>query len=422
MALFLCLCMNEGALAASDIPAESASQRSRSTSRLFADTATGDWGGLRTSLLRYGIEVGIANTGDMIATPQGGLPEHIGYSNLLEASLRVNMQTLANIPGGTAYMMALGTHGDDPGEATGTVNAPSNLTANNAFRLFELWYEQAFFQDRIGVLVGLYAADSEFDVKDTAAVFLNGAFGTGLDFSETGRNGPSIFPITSVGVRVRAAVSEEITWRGAVLDGVPGDPNDSGATAIRFRDGDGLLILNEVNYEPGGFAFLRFGLGAWLYTGEFADVRDINANGTAVGRDGSEGIYGFAEGVIYSEPQAPDQGLSGFLRVGKAEEDVNQIGAYYAAGLIYTGLVPGRNLDVLGLGVSVGVNGEKFRTAQKSAGTPVTNSETALELTYRAQILPWFSLQPVLQYYVDPGSDPQMDDIIGVGFRFSVNL
>lgn len=415
------LCLGEVALA-SELPTDSASRGPRSTPGLFADRATGDWGGLRTNLLRNGIEVGVANTGDMIATPQSGVPDHLSYSNLLEASLTVNMQTLGNVPGGTVYLMALGTHGDDPGKATQTLHAPSNVTADNAFRLFELWYEQAFFHDRIGVLVGLYAADSEFDVKDTAAVFINGAFGTGLDFSETGRNGPSIFPVTSVGVRVRADITQQITWRGAVLDGVPGDPDDPGATAIRIRSDDGLLILNELNYTPSGFAFLRTGLGSWLYTTDFKEVRDSTANATPIVRDGSHGIYGFVEGVIFSEPGAPNQGLSGFVRGGKAKAALNQIGAYYAGGLIYTGMIPGRNQDVLGVGASIGINGGKFRAAKRSAGMPITDSETALELTYRAQIFPWFSLQPVIQYYINPGSAPAADDILGVGFRFSVTL
>ncbi len=422
MTLVFFLCMGEEILA-SEIPAgDSVPRGPTSTFGLFTDKATGDWGGLRTSLLRHGIEVHLANTGDMIATPQSGLPDHVSYSNLLEASLTINMQALANIPGGTAYLMALGTHGDNLQEAIQTIDAPSNLAADNAFRLFELWYEQTFFEDRIGVLVGLYAADAEFDAKDTAAVFINGAFGTGLDFSETGQNGPSIFPVTSLGVRVRANLSQEIIWRGAVLDGVPGDPDDPGATAIHLGDGDGLLILNELNYEPNGFDFLRLGLGGWLYTADFDDVHDTSANGTPVVRSGSHGIYGFLEGMIFSEPKAPEQGLSGFLRIGKAEEDVNQIGAYYAGGLVYTGLIPGRDQDVLGLGVSVGVNGDKFQKAQESVGTPVTDTETALELTYRAEFLSWFSFQPVLQYYINPGSDPGRDDIVGIGFRFSVNL
>jgi porin len=40
----------------------------------------------------------------------------------------------------------------------------------------------------LSVVFGLYAADPEFDVKETAGVFLSGAFGTGLELSESGLN------------------------------------------------------------------------------------------------------------------------------------------------------------------------------------------------------------------------------------------
>lgn len=366
-------------------PAES-SESASSESFESESNLSGNWDGVRSTLLEKGISIGIANTG------------------------------------GSLYIMALGTHGRDPGEATGSITAPSNLAANDTFKVFEAWYEQTLFNDRIGILAGLYAVDSEFDAKGTADVFLNGAFGTGLDLSETGVNGPSIFPVTSLGVRARAHITEEITLRAAVLDGVPGDPDNPRGTQIGLKDGDGLLILNELNYQPRAFDFLRFGVGSWLYTADFDDLTDTRPNGDPVRRDGTYGIYGFVEGIIFSESDAPDQGLSGFLRVGGADEDVNQIGTFYGAGLVYTGLFPSRDDDVLGLGVTVGINGDKYERALKSAGQAVKDAEIALELTYRTQVTPWLSFQPVLQYYISPGTDPALNDNIVGGFRYGVNF
>jgi porin len=374
-----------------------------------------------STLLQHGIDIGIANTGDLLANSRGARAD-TRYSNLLETSLTVDMDKLAGLSGGSVYIMALGTHGKDPGEATGSITAPSNLAANDTFKVFEAWYEQTLLNERIGVLAGLYAVDSEFDAKGTADVFLNGAFGTGLDLSETGLNGPSIFPVTSLGVRIRANLSEEITLRVAVLDGVPGDLDDPRRTQIGLRNGDGLLILNEINYRPLLIDFLRFGLGSWLYTTDFDDLVDTHPNGDPVRRDNSHGVYGFVEGVIFSETDAPDQGLSGFIRIGGADEDVNQIGNFYGAGLVYTGLIPSRDDDVLGLGVTVGVNGGKFKAARNMTGESVEDAEIALELTYRAQVMPWFSFQPVLQYFINPGTDPALNDSIVGGFRYSINF
>jgi len=401
-------------------PAES-SESASSESFESESNLSGNWDGVRSTLLEKGISIGIANTGDLLANSRG-VSADVRYANLLETSLTADMDKLVGLSGGSLYIMALGTHGKDLGEKIGSITAPSNLAANDTFKLFEAWYEQTFFNERIGILAGLYAVDSEFDAKGTADVFLNGAFGTGLDLSETGLNGPSIFPVTALGVRVRAHITEEITLRAAVLDGVPGDLDHPRGTQIGLKDGDGLLILNELNYQPQAFDFLRLGVGSWLYTADFDDLADTRPNGDSLRRDGSYGVYGFVEGVIFSEPDAADQGLSGFLRIGGADEDVNRIGTFYGAGLVYTGLIPSRDDDVLGLGVTVGINGGKYERAVNSAGGSVKDAEIALELTYRAQIMPWLSFQPVLQYYIHPGTDPALNDSIVGGFRYGINF
>ena len=421
-ALLIACLGTEGIVLASPVePDESKAPKSVDHPEPFDSALTGNWGGIRKTALEQGISIDIANTGDLLANSRGARAD-TRYSNLLETSLTADIDKLAGWSGGTLYIMAIGTYGEDPIEATGSITAPSNLAADDTFKLFEAWYEQTLFEDRVGILAGLYAVDSEFDAKSTADVFLNGAFGTGLDLSETGINGPSIFPVTSLGARVRANVSEEITLRVAVLDGAAGDPDDPHGTQIILKDGDGLLIMSEVNYEPPGLDFLRFGLGSWLYTTDFDDLVDTKPNGDPLRRDGSYGIYGFAEGVIFSEPDAPDQGLSGFFRIGGADEDVNQIGTFYGAGLVYTGLIPSRDDDILGLGVTVGVNGDKYERALKSAGESAKEAEVALELTYRAQVTPWLSFQPVLQYYINPGTDPSLNDSIVGGFRYSINF
>jgi porin len=51
------------------------------------------------------------------------------------------------------------------------------------------------------VKIGLYDLNSEFDVIEAAALFLNPSHGIGPDFAQSGRNGPSIFPVTSLAIR-----------------------------------------------------------------------------------------------------------------------------------------------------------------------------------------------------------------------------
>jgi porin len=382
----------------------------------FGDTLTGDWGGTRTDLLDKGVLVEAANTTDYFVSAKGGVADDNALANLFELAMTADMEALAGIRGGTLFFLGLGTHGEDPGGSSGTIHAPSNLAADDAWRLLEFWYEQSFWQNRFGILAGLYAVDSEFDAKETAGVFLNGGFGTGLDLSETGINGPSVYPVTGLALRARYQFTPDFGVRAALTDGVPGDPDDSTAFEYELDDGGGSFLIAEADWQPAGFEFLRLGLGAWRYTTQF-DRQD--GNGT---KDGTDGFYGFIEGVLYSEAGTDDQGLSGFIRVGRADETVNQFGSYQGAGLVYTGLLPGRDSDVLGLGVSSVVNGDDFVNLANSEGGSVNSRETVVELTYWVDALPWLSVQPSLQYTINPDTDPDIDNYLAVAVRLGITF
>ena len=55
-----------------------------------------------------------------------------------------------------------------------------------------------------------------------------------------------------------------------------------------------------------------------------------------------------------------------------------------------------------------------------NAGNGVDNAETNYELTYRAPINKWLTVQPDLQYIVDPGTNPAVRDDMIIGVRFEV--
>ena len=382
---------------------------------------TGDWGGRRRSLAQTGVQIGLSNIGDVFLIRQGG-SEDATYTNLFSADFAFDMDKLANMAGGSAYLWVVDTRGDNPADVIGSIHAPSNIAAAGALRLLEAWYEQSAHGDRLGVLAGFYAVDSEFDVKRTTSVFVAGSFGTGLALSESGLNGPSIFPVTSFGTRIRYDLSENVTTRLALLDGVPGKEGDPTATGVLdFSSDQGVFAIGEVDWEVSSAStFRRFALGAWHYTTTFGDVLDTEPDGTPVQRKGSSGIYGLVEGMLVPERGSPGQGLAGVVRVGVADDDVNQIAGYYGAGLVYRGLFEGRDDDSIGIGFSTAVNGDKFKQAQALAGTPVTDSETELIFAYSAIVNRWLQLQPTIEYMIDPGTDPAAANAFLVGLRLGV--
>ncbi|MDP6013817.1 MAG: carbohydrate porin [Alphaproteobacteria bacterium] len=364
-----------------------------------------------------GLTFDAAYTGELWANTRGGLARGEEYIDNLGINVEVDANETLGIEGGTLLLHVVGNNGAAlTGDLVGDAQTVSNIEAETALRLYEGWYEQAFWQDLISLKVGLYDLNSEFDALETASLFINGAHGIGLAFSQTGQGGPSLFPNTAFGGRLRVNLTDEVSWLSVVLDGVPGDQANTHKTHISFDNGDGALITNEIDYE--GDDGLKLGVGVFHYTDGFDDQVDTNADGAAVRRSDNTGFYLLGETLAYRETSDTDEGLRLFARYGFANEDINQFKHYVGAGLVYTGLFDGRDEDQAGFGVGVGINGDPFKTAN----AVTEDEEIDFELTYRAQITPWLALQPDVQYVVNPGAGANgaLDNALVVGLRFEI--
>jgi porin len=314
---------------------------------------------------------------------------------------------------GTTFLVS-GLHNNDPtlsDRIVGDIQTVSNIDTDGATRLYEAWVERAF--DGGAVKVGLIDLNSEVDVNETGALFINSSHGIGPDFSQVGENGPSIFPITGLGVVMRWDYSERVQARLAAFEGTAGDPDRPHRTAIDLDGGEGALVAGEVTLRPTEAS--RYLLGAWRNTGYSTDFTDEEMRR----RTESLGVYGLAEGRLI---ERGEHSLSAFTRVGFADSDVHQISRYIGAGLVWAGpLLASAEFDEqLGLSVANIENGRPFLRAQAEAGSTLERHETAIELTYRVQALSWLALQPDLQYIINPGTDPELEDAWVVGLRFEL--
>lgn len=389
---------------------------------------TGDWGGLRSKLVDHGVAFELAYTGDFMGVVSGGVRRKGEYVYNLDLTMTVDAEKLVGWKGATFFLYGLGNGGTgSPSENAGVLQDVDNIEAPQTWKLYEAWWQQQLLEDRFSFLAGLYNLNGEFDVLDTASVFLNSSFGIGKDYSQSGLDGPSIFPSTALAARFKARPTEHTYAQCAVLDGVAGNPNDPHGTQIIVSSDDGVLLASEVGYLIGEDAesedaYTKLGLGGWYYSATFDRLRGVQANGEPARGGGNFGLYALGERALYREPGAPQQGLSAFGRVGWAQQEINPIGVYVGAGAVYTGLVPGRDEDRLGVAVAAAGAGHDYELAAREAGTPVRGWEVALEATYEAKLTPWLSIQPDFQYIVNPGLDPSLDNAIVLGTRVQITF
>jgi porin len=368
------------------------------------EALTGNWGGQREALADKGFEIALVYTGETFSNLHGGVETGSVYLDNLDLVLTLDAEKAYGWRGVTFSTYVLRNAGDDPSEKVGDAQALSNIAAPEEWQIFEAWIEVE--RPRVSTRVGFYDLNSEFDVVETAQLFLGSSHGIGPDFSQSGLNGPSIFPETSLGARFRFTPRERLYVQAAVLDAVSGDPG----TGMNTDRSEGLLLAFESGWH--GTADGRIAAGAWAYTSEFDDL--LQPMGSAA-HSHSWGGYLLGERRIHRD-------LRAFGRIGFASTEVNRFGSYVGAGLVYTGLLPGRPGDALGLAVAMAINGDDFRRTRRSMGLQVDRAETVVEFSYLIDVLPWFSLQPDVQYIIDPDTDPMLDDALAVGLRAVVTF
>lgn len=347
----------------------------------------------------------VVYTAEVMANAAGGAARGTRYLDNIDIVFDGDLDRMVGWTGAQLWLYGLYNNGNSISDLVGDAQAVSNIeTGTRAIRLYEAWIDQKF-GNVASLRVGLYDLNSEFDALDASGLFVSSPHGIGTDFAQSGQNGPSIFPSTSLAARVAFAPAEGWTVRAAIFDGVPGDPARPGRTAVKLGKGDGALMVGEVEAPLAGGKLL---LGHWRYTAAFDRVDGAGAE------TGNAGSYIRAQLPL---ARGEDGTLDAFMRAGVASSRFNMFDRFLSGGLNFSGWLKGREDDAFGLAIAAAFTAEPYRAATGAAA-----SEVAVEMTYRAQVTPWLAIQPNAHYVRRPSADPGVADAIVLGVRTEWSL
>lgn len=347
------------------------------------------------------VELAVTYRADLLRNESGGLATGSALLDDLNVTLRIDLET------GPAYSTVFlsglynnGTHFSR--DFVGDLQVVSNIEADEAWRLFEAWYE--YGGERWSLRGGLYDLNSEFDVNEAGALFLHSSHGIGADIGQTGRNGPGIFPVSAFALRGSLALG---TGRLSVaaLDGVPGDADDASSNRVRLSSEEGALLIAQ--YSQPVRKSMRVWGGYWAYTEQ--SERPFDPGPAAVNNGwyvGAEGRFGRA---------------AWFLRYGEANPDVNAFADYVGVGLVMPSPAASRPDDQIGVAVASAGAGAPYRLWLGQAGSGARSRETAWELTYRMPIGRRLTLQPDIQYVQNPAASANVASAFVMGLRFELS-
>ncbi len=362
------------------------------------------------------IEFSAAYTRDLWWNASGGRKKGWASPDNIDLAMSIDAERLLGWRGTDIYVSGLYNNGARFSDTkVGDIQTVSNIeTGVRALRLYEAWIEHTSDDGRASIKAGLYDLNAEFDATETSGLFLNASHGIGPEVAQSGANGPSIFPVTSLAVRGTWRLGERSVLRAAVLDAVPGDVAHPRRTAVKLSAREGALIVAEAEHAT---PRLTLSFGGWRYTGSTPDAVATARTGEPAEARGNWGVYAALDGDLTGDGR--ERGLSGWVRGGVAEERLNALRGYVGAGLVYTGPFAGRDEDQAGIAVAVALFGGPYRQAQQLAGLETGAAEISIEATYRARLTPHLTLQPDLQYIVHPSGGP--GDALVAGLRVEVS-
>jgi porin len=401
----------------------------------------GDPAGLRRWLATQGIVYGFAYTNDVLSNLRGGLQRGTIDQGKLEGILTIDWEKLAGLKGLGFYANFFQIHntGRMRRDYVGGINTIAAIEALPTTRLSEIWLQQSFWDGKASLRFGQLAADLEFFNSELSLIFLQSDWPT-ITAANLPSGGPA-YPLSTPGVRLKFDPNKYSSFLLAVFNGDPAGPGLPGEEQVRnhyglnFRLKDPAFIIGEAQFrtnhektDTGLASTLKF--GAWGHLGEFEDHRYANdgtfladpaGSGVPARRRRNSGVYAVFEQQLF-RPRGGDQysGVSVFGRISASPSDRNLVDYFLDGGFVVAGLVPGRPHDKFGASYLY----SRFSNAARAfdldnrffngAEDPIRDYEANLEITYVAQIVTGWTVQPVFSYVWHPSGILPDAAVIGV--------
>jgi porin len=308
------------------------------------------------------------NESAIVSGPGGPIRREVLWYNFhLEQQLWEGARLVTNTRGGEGKGLDRYINSD--------MNVFRNAGEADAVYISHFYLEQKLFNDHLTLSGGKMDLMDTFDTNEVASWNI-------IPYS-LARN-PSIpAPYHAIAGAARWDVTDWLYAQAGVADD-GGIVTQTGVDTA-FRRGEAYFSIYEIGIQPkllgrpGTYRFI-----VWDDTATNADF---------VGGGSKHGDVGAA---LSFDQQITDH-LGVYTRYGYSDPSVRQMNDFWSAGGTYTGLIPSRKNDILGLGVAQAILSDYYRRTNGFATT-----ETQVDLYYTIYIEPWISVTPDMQVFVNP--------------------
>jgi porin len=349
----------------------------------------------------------------------GGVkPRTWSFNSALLLNLNINAEKLLGIPGGSLDGELLQFNGEDANGKAGVVTAYDGLSGPKPFvrtELYELWWRQSLFADKLVIRVGKTVPTYDFNnvsrAVPTADVSLQIPAVTGLIYTPIFKNPTLIgaapgYYNSAYGITASFAPTRNRYLTYALYDGALARGVQTGLREDPVFDGH-YFTIGEAGYA---WTFGEHKLVGLLAAGGWAQTGKLYAPGAS--QNGSEGFYTFGSQRLWRRhPGIDNSGISGFFQFGINDSRTMIANEYFGTGFTGFGLIPHRSVDSIGAGVAWSWLNRRYG---------FRSNEAILQTYYQMHLIGTSFFEPVLSYIPNPGESPHTQGAVAMTAQVTV--
>ncbi|WP_233578911.1 carbohydrate porin [Tautonia sociabilis] len=398
-------------------------------------TGTGALGRLLGIDEDSGVQFGGLWIGDASGVLVGGRnPGDWGLNSLTIFDLNLNTDKLFGWSGGSFGTQFLQFSGQPTNILAGAFPGFDSLEVTPPLvrqELYQLWYRQALFNDKLIVRIGKMVPTFDFNnvvkpvpVSDPTAAIpaVSGLVYTPIFVNPTMLGVIPGYYNSATGITTTLAPTESLYFNYGVYDGNLANLRQTGLEGPHFNGY--YFHIGEVGYayrlgaqrKPG-----NFGVGVWGQTGKLDSFRGGK-------EDGANGVYLFgSQRLWFRKPDLDSSGVSGFYQFGANNSDALLARQYVGCGLTAFGLVPGRPADTFGAGLAWTwmTRGDRaghvfFPSVPDDVPLQLAPSQLMIQAYYQMMLTDGFFFQTALTEIPNPGQNAAIPSALAISFRLLV--
>jgi porin len=394
-------------------------------------------------LLAAGILPRLRYVDAFAANPTGGLKQGADNSGVVIFGADLDADKIAGIPGGIVHVSFAQLYGHEL--STDNIGSRTKVQTYyypyKQFELSELTYEQSLWGDRLNLLAGRANATGEF-ARDTFGCRFENVADCPLELTQLVGGFPG-FPYVNWGGRARVRLNPDLYFKAGAYEINP-DRNRNSGFDWDTTASTGFVLPVEVGYTS-SFADdptpRDLKLGMWYNSAAFNDPllntkhqsRITNPGAPLVHGGGREGAYALADQMVWRQDASTQRGIYLFAAAAAPFDNSETFVAQGVLGAIWNGALPSRPNDQIGVLADVlelsrkehdYLNGLLLKAHSTSF---IPTDGYVFELNYGYRVVPGVTIQPTLQYLVNPDDVSRTTakfapkDALVVGIKFSVN-